>query len=124
VGDARFTRDERIRNPGEIKLLFKKGLPVRTGGAKLFVAKNETGKNRIAFTFPRHFGNAVERNRAKRLCREASRLRKNTLRPGHDLLLLLFPADSGGQAARETFRFRDGQFAYLCRRAGLLGKTP
>ncbi|MDR3311933.1 MAG: ribonuclease P protein component [Spirochaetaceae bacterium] len=113
MGDARFTRDERIKKSGEIKLLFKKGSPVSIGGAKLFVSGNGTGGNRVAFTLPRHFGTAVQRNRVKRLCREAYRLRKNTLRSGHDLLFLMY-------SGPDSFGFRDGQLRRLCKKAGLL----
>ena len=34
------------------------------------------------------FGNAVRRNRFRRICREAFRLRKHDLPAGHDLIIL------------------------------------
>jgi ribonuclease P protein component len=47
--------------------------------------------NRICFTFSKGFGNAVVRNRARRLGREAFRLFKPRLIGGYDLILLVYP---------------------------------
>jgi RNase P protein component len=47
--------------------------------------------NRICFSLFKGFGNAVSRNRAKRLGREAYRLMKNRLSGGYDLFLLFYP---------------------------------
>jgi ribonuclease P protein component len=43
--------------------------------------------NRICFSLAKGYGNAVSRNRAKRLGREAYRLMKNRLLCGYDLIL-------------------------------------
>jgi len=77
------------------------------------VLKNDLDRNRICFSLSRNFGSAVERNRAKRLGREAYRNLRPLLRQGHDLILLVYPGDSG-------FRERAGQLEHLCARAGLL----
>jgi ribonuclease P protein component len=112
-----FPRAERIGKAAEIRGLFKSTARPSVKGAKLFVKPNDSGLNRIAFTLPRHYGTAVERNRTKRLCREAFRLRKHTLRQGYDMLLLLYPPAA---SQRDSFAARDAQLCTLCKRAGLL----
>ena len=85
---------------------------VSCSGAKLFILKNELPYNRIAFTHSKKFGNAVERNRARRLGREAYRHLRKDLRPGYDLVLLLYPGN-------DDFCLRMKQLRELFSRAGL-----
>jgi ribonuclease P protein component len=68
--------------------------------------------NRIAFTFPRKFGNAVGRNYSRRLSREAYRQLRNELQKGYDLVLLIQPG-------RDAFSARMNQLSELFSRAGL-----
>jgi ribonuclease P protein component len=82
----------------------------------LFWLKNELPLNRIAFTFARKFGNAVERNRARRIGREAYRFLKNRLKSGYDLVLLVYPG-------RDFLADRMDQLETLFSRAGLLTGT-
>ncbi|MDR0455380.1 MAG: ribonuclease P protein component [Treponema sp.] len=110
----RFTREERLKRRNEIREVFDKGKRTGCRGAKLFVLKNNLCRSRICFTFSRGFGTAVERNRARRLGREAYRHLKPRLRCGYDLILLVYPEDS------QTFAGRMEQLEYLFTRAGLL----
>jgi ribonuclease P protein component len=57
----------------------------------LFVLKNGLLYNRIGFTQVRKYGNAPERNRARRLGREAYRHLRPRLKTGFDLILLVYP---------------------------------
>jgi ribonuclease P protein component len=109
----RFRRKERLKGRDEIRNVFKRGKVVSCPGAKLFILKNELPHNRIAFTFARKFGNAVERNRARRLSREAYRLLRNTLKPGFDLVLLIYPG-------KDVFTIRMEQLGILFSRAGMI----
>ena len=112
---GRFTRVERVKRSDEIKTLFRKGQKVSTQGAKLFYLRNDSNKNRIAFVLPRGYGNAVQRNRSKRLSREAYRYLKSHLNTGYDLLLFIYPGN-------DTFPSRCEKFRCLCQKAGLLKK--
>src|SRR5262245_39339468 len=80
---------------------------VRSGGAtrtsRLLVAKvlpNDLEMNRYGFAAGRRLGNAVQRNRAKRLMREAARALHPTLAAGYDIVFIArnsFDDDTGYQ---------------------------
>ena len=110
-----FTLNERIKRGSEIKNLFKNGKRVSIAGAKLFYLPNNLEFNRIGFPLPRGFGNAVERNRAKRFSRETFRNLKSHLNTGYDILFLVYPP-----AEKDSFHSRCDQFQTLCKKAGLL----
>ena len=120
-GSFRFRREERLKGKGAIKDVFGKGrrfAPKRDAGyrgAKLFVLKNALPHNRICFTFSRGFSGAVERNRAKRLGREAYRNLKPRIKCGYDFILLVYPDNPN-----TTYAGRAGQLEYLLSRAGLM----
>jgi len=89
LGSFRFRREEHLKGRKEIREVFGKGKRYSCHGAKLYVLKNDLPFNRICFTFSRNFGNAVSRNRARRLGREAFRLMKDRFTVGFDLILLV-----------------------------------
>jgi ribonuclease P protein component len=88
---GRFRRVERLKGREDIQGTFARGRKFSCPGAKLFIRDNGKETNRIAFTFARKYGNAVQRNRSRRLSREAYRLVKSRLRQGYDLVLLVYP---------------------------------
>lgn len=81
------------------------------GGAKLFFKRNALERSRIAFVFSRKFGTAVERNRARRLGREAYRHLRGQMERGWDIVFLVYPD------ARANFKTRRAQLAALIKRA-------
>lgn len=109
-----FTFEERIKRASEFKNLFKNGKRASSVGAKLFYLPNGLKFNRIGFPLPRGFGNAVERNRAKRFSREVFRNLKSHLNTGYDMLFLVYPP-----AEKDSFHSRCEQFQTLCKKAGL-----
>lgn len=111
----RFTRIEHMKSALEIKNLFKNGRKVSMFGAKLFFLPNNLGFNRIGFPLPRGFGNAVQRNRAKRFSREAYRILKTHLNIGFDMLFLVYPSSE-----KDSFRTRCVQIRTLCEKAELI----
>jgi len=117
IHDYRFPRIERLKGREEIQKVFGKRKVVSCAGAKLFTLPNGLSHNRIAFSFSRKFGNAVERNHSRRLSREVYRILRNELRKGYDLVLLVYPDKS-------VFKVRMEQLRKLFSRAGLLNSSP
>ncbi|MCL2478294.1 MAG: ribonuclease P protein component [Treponema sp.] len=110
-----FPKPERLKGRDEISEVFRRRRAVSGPGAKLFYLRNRLPHNRIAFTFSAKFGNAVERNRARRLSREAYRHLRREIIPGYDLVLLMYPGN-------DDFSFRLTQLRDLVCRAGLFNR--
>lgn len=111
-----LTKAEILRKPDEIRRVFSFGRRVRTHGAHVRFLENNLGRNRILFATTRSFGNAVRRNRARRLVREAYRQLKPTMRQGYDLACVVYP-DGDNLAERMS------QLRGLFRRAGLISES-
>ncbi|MDR0447433.1 MAG: ribonuclease P protein component [Treponema sp.] len=112
-----FKRREHLKRREEITRVFKKGRSVSCIGIRLYFLANGLPNNRIAVTFVRKYGNAVRRNRARRLSREAYRLMKNDLMTGFDLVLLMYPQkpETGQGSLSES----SGQLITLFEKAGI-----
>lgn len=108
-----FKREERIKNPVTFKNLFKNGKKTSVYGAKLFFLENNLEINRVGFSLPRGYGNAVQRNLSKRYSREVYRLLKTHLNTGYDFILLVYPGN-------DSFSTRCVQFRTLFEKAGLI----
>ena len=85
---ARFRPRQRLANAGEFRRVLRSG--IRLGGPLFLMvaADNGSGRNRLGLTVSRRVGKAAERNRVKRLLREAFRRSTLTLRNGFDLVLI------------------------------------
>lgn len=106
-------KEERLCGAQRIRILLKNGIRYSCDGAKLFVLPNKLPYNRFICTFKRHYGSAVQRNKARRLSKEVYRQMKSLLKPGQDLLLLLFPG-------YDSFLLRSKQLENLFKKADML----
>ncbi len=111
-----LTSFERLKRRSDIEAVFSSGARVSCSGAKLFWVKNGFPYNRIVCTLAKRYGNAVERNRAKRFIREIYRTEKHGLKGGHDMIVLMYPG-------AYDFWKRKEQFEDLCSKAGLFFDT-
>ena len=110
---------EVLRRPEDFRRLRETGQSVRSDDVVLVYRLTESVNSRVAVVASRRVGNAVRRNRAKRLLREAHRLLRGECVAGFDLMLI---ARAG--AARSTSRAIGQQLASLYKKAGLLGMRP
>ena len=108
-----LTRQERLNKGKEISRLFQIAKRVKCSELKLLYIENHCTVNRIAVCTAKGFKKAVDRNREKRICREAYRLLKNEIKPGYDLVVVIYP---GVYMFIERFR----QLQALLKRAGLV----
>ncbi len=96
--------------------MFKGGSRFSLKGMRLHRLPNSLEISRVVFVTVRSYPGAVERNRARRVLRECWRLSKGSLRPGFDVVVVLYPGNDDYEARRE-------QLWRLLRQAGLLVET-
>ena len=86
--DFRFTKQERLRKKKEFEKVFQEGKVLKNGKLVLYVMPNSLGVSRLGLVVSKKVGNAVRRNRVKRLLREAYRLNKHLLKASVDVVVI------------------------------------
>ena len=99
----RFSKTQRVRRRGEFQRVFDSAYKVSSRYFTLLLAPGTTSVSRLGIVASRKLGDAVRRNRAKRLIREV--FRHLDLEPGAALDVVVIPR-------RELF---DAPFADLDR---------
>lgn len=87
-------RECRLRKKGEFNRVYRRGRRLHGEGFSLVAAANAEGCTRLGISVQKKTGNAVERNRIKRIIREAFRLQRECFPTGSDIVLTVRPGFS------------------------------
>lgn len=83
-----FPQTLRLKTPAQFKAVYDKKRSVSDGLLVVYAAVNGLPHPRVGLSVSRKVGNAVVRNRWKRLLREAFRLSQQSLPVGLDFILI------------------------------------
>jgi len=81
-------RRYRLRSKDRFQQVRRQGRSYKHPLVILVALPNDLAYSRFGFTASKRIGNAVKRNRARRLMREAVRLRLDDIKPGWDLVFI------------------------------------
>ena len=90
----KFSRNMRLRKQHEFDHVYKQRVIHHTGPLRIFAATNQLTHPRLGLSVSRKVGNAVTRNKIKRLLREAFRLTQHDLPPGYDFIIVVRKHDT------------------------------
>lgn len=91
----RFPKTFRLRKRPEFQRLSRTGKKVHSSNFVIISKANDRGESRLGITVSTKVGNAVVRNRIKRLVREFFRRHRRELTPGLDILVIARESATG-----------------------------
>ena len=86
--DFRFRKAEHLRRPADFRRVYARRCAASDAWLLVQACSNDLPHSRLGLSVSRKYGNAVARNRLRRLYREAFRLSKYELPKGLDLVLI------------------------------------
>jgi ribonuclease P protein component len=88
MNDRRFRACEHLRRAADFQRVYDRRRSVSDERLIVYACDNDLPYNRLGLSVSRKFGGAVQRNRMRRLFREAYRLTRHDLPTGLDLVLI------------------------------------
>jgi ribonuclease P protein component len=86
-----FSKKKRLASNKQFEAVLARKVRVANGLLVLYAAENDCGYPRLGISVGKSCGGAVERNRLKRLLREAFRQSQDRIPLGFDYLLMISP---------------------------------
>jgi ribonuclease P protein component len=87
-----FPKNRRLASNRQFKAVLDHGRRAADGLLVLYMAPNDCGYPRLGVSVGKSLGNAVVRNRIKRLLREAFRQSQDRIPQGFDYVLIISPS--------------------------------
>jgi ribonuclease P protein component len=109
-----LNRKNRLTNNSEFQQVYNQGRSFAGSYVVLYVKKNRMEHTRFGFTVSKKIGNAVERNRIKRIMREICRLNLERFAEGYDLIFVARRKIKG-----ISYRLVEHEMGKLCIKAGV-----
>ena len=124
-----FSKKKRLVSNKQFEAVLARNIRVTNGLLVLYVAENDCGYPRLGVSVGKSCGGAVERNRLKRLLREAFRQSQDCIPPGFDYLLMISPQLSkklnksiSSKEAVKQLKFEQVKVSFLALVAAAVGK--
>jgi ribonuclease P protein component len=86
-----FPKKKRLINNSQFKAVMARGMRRSNGVLVLYMAQNALEYSRLGVSVGKSYGNAVVRNRLKRLMREAFRQNQERIPVGFDYVMMISP---------------------------------
>ncbi|MEA3486432.1 MAG: ribonuclease P protein component [Thermodesulfobacteriota bacterium] len=83
-----FGKKERVRKRKSYLNIYQRGVRVHSSSFTVILSPNPSGEKRFGVAVSKKVGNAVKRNRIKRLLREFFRLNKDRLPDSRDVVII------------------------------------
>jgi ribonuclease P protein component len=98
----RFPKTLHLRRNDDFQRVYGRKCKAADGVLLLFADRNDLGVTRLGMSVSRKHGGAVQRNRLKRLLREAFRLSQRDLPQGLDLVAVPLAAEKASLPAYQS----------------------
>ena len=99
----------------DFRYLYRKGKSIAAGYLVIYYKKTSKKENILGITVTKKLGNAVVRNRVRRLIRECYRLRESEMNLGYSIVIV-----ARNRAADADFNMIRGDMAYLLKKSGII----
>ena len=109
----KFSKSDRLLKRDDFRRVYEQGRKLQGRYFTAFVLPSERERPRLGITTTRKIGNAVERNRARRLLREAFRKNKWLVPRGVDIVI-----NVKRSLAEASYGDLEGDFITFLERAG------